>query len=430
MRKQKTSANKTVFFFDNVGEIQQFTEDYYAKTPVGSNADRFIGRFRGDSYVRNYSDYDMEDWFGTTDKSWAGKPIERYYKLQEAEREIEQFRRKNIKADVIDIDQVKRIEFTEKEVGVFSFDLASLGLIRVFEYYSPITKSIVSPNLVVGEEVNGEVKFFFIGQPYIPRHEVKYDVKKGGYFSPILNRIVDKSDLEIEEQGSGEEAAFLYFYPEQAEIPKHEVEQKQMVDESGEAVFTTTWKKCFIDIPKKKGNLPRIDIIIPISYNAYIKSGQIFWNSIAVAAICEKLSKSNVNYRVIAAYTFETIRGNKTGYGFVNIKNENQTFDLNQLGITISDTRFYRYDIFKFIYAMQAEAGWEQYFDSSIGRAVSDTDDIKEQYLKFLAEQDSQSDRDAAKNPNSKIVFDIALTQSDVQNRYDSVIGKISKQVI
>jgi hypothetical protein len=208
MRKLETSSNKTVFFFDNVGEIQQFTEDYYAKTPVGSNADRFIGRFRGDSYVRNYYDGDMESWFGTTDKSWAGKPIERYYKLNEAETEIEQFRRKNVKADVIDIDQVKRIEFTEKEVGVFSFDLASLGLIRVFEYYSPVTQSIVSPNLVVGEEVNGELKFYFVGQKFIPRHEVKYDVKKGGYYSPILDKVVDKTDLEIEERKKEESKGF------------------------------------------------------------------------------------------------------------------------------------------------------------------------------------------------------------------------------
>jgi hypothetical protein len=435
MRKEIINNNKVVYYFDSITDMQKFSEEVISKIPLRGTAYNATEDYINAQNAKNSADNLVRNqginWYGTIDTSWVLNPINNYIKIQELEQEVEILRSKIAKADVIDIDQVKRIHFTEKEVGIFSYDLASLGLIKVYEYYSPLFKTTIDGNFVVSENKN----FYFIGQKYIPRHEVKYNESKGGFYSNILGRLVDKKDLEIVEQPLGSANAYLYFYPKQEEIPRHQVEQRQKIGSNGKPMFTTTFKKCFINIEKAKNPLPRIDLIVLPSFSSKKTASEIFYNSIAIISICEKLSKSNVNYRILASYDgemYKSVRGRLQGIGkknfsFVNIKNENQNLDINQVAILSSDARFYRVENFKLKLAMQYDSAWGTDMQKGVAIPITDTSQVKDAYMEYLSKQTSQSDRDAATRPNTKIVIPIALSREQAEDAYNTVISQISR---
>ena len=425
-KKQKLSANKTAFYFDSLRDVEDFTDEIVDKVPKSSReyriAEDFFDKSKTKRQVQSQIRSNGIGKYGTDNADFVGTNLERYTSIDRVENEANKLTNVASKYDFEDIDQVKKIEFTEKEIGIFSFDLASLGLIRVYEYYSPLLKKIVSPNLVKSEKVaNGQILFYYVGSQYVPKHEIQYVGSKGGYYSEILKRLVDKADLIQEE---GEDKVVTLFYPEKEEIKRHEVERRQARDKNGKLKFATTFKKVFINIPKIENTLPRVDIIVPISYGWEKTSTQTFWNSISMIAICERLTQAGVDYRVIACYGVKT--SNKFVYGFVNIKNENQPLDKNQLSLLVSDMRFFRVQMFRTYYAMQYDAGYGQYFDTSIGSVVNDIQDIKDAYISYLSKQNSESDRVSSQNANSKIVLRQALTEQQALNSYNAVICEIN----
>jgi hypothetical protein len=426
MRKEIINSKKVVYYFDSITDMQNFSNQVLQRIPFGSYAYKTIQHYTNEKEILkrqlNESIKRRLEWFGVSDTQldWLNSGVTNYNKMQELQCSVDSLTKNISKLDIIDIDQSKRIKFTEKEIGIFSYDLASLGLIKVYEYYSNLLQRIVSGNFIIKENK----AFYFVGQKYIPRHEVKYVADKSGFYSNILGRLVDKKDLECIEKNN----SFLYFYLEQQEIPKHIVEQKHKIGKNGKPMFTTTFKKCFINIEKVKNPLPRIDLIVVPAFNGAVTASQIFYNSVSLITICEKLSKSNVNYRLLTSYCGATPQDlDCEVFSFINIKNENQILDINQIAILSSDARFYRYENFKLKYAMQYDNGWENKMDTNIAIPINDVDKIKNTYLEYLSKQTSQSDRDAAKRPNTKIVIPRALNMQEAQDAYDTVMNQISK---
>ena len=427
-KKTILSRNNVSYFFDGLRDCEVFIDETLVKIPVNSSAydksktyiDINLSKQRVESNVRSYG----EEKYGTTDTTFVGNPLERYTKIDRLETESKRLNQKATKYDLKDIDQVKKLEFTERDIGIFSFDLASLGLVRVFEYYSPLLKQVVNSNYVVSEKLSDDkLLFYYVGTPFVPKHEVEYVGSKGGYFSNVLKRLVDKNELVSED--SDEKIAKL-FYPERQEIKRHEVERRQMLDKNGKPKFATTYKKCFINIPKIESTLPRIDIIVPISYSWGQNASEIFWNSVPLVSICERLTEANIDYRVIGCVGVKTMSGNKKNYGFVNIKNDNQPLDKNQLSMITSDMRFFRYNFFRLAYAMQYDSGFENYFSTSIGQPITDRIEIKQAYIDYLSKQSSESDRSAALNSLSKIVLPVSFSETQSENAYRNVIREIS----
>jgi hypothetical protein len=425
-KKTKLTSSSVAFYFDSLKDVEDFTDEVVDKVPKNSSeyriAEDYFDKSRTKANVESAIRSNGINKYGTLDANFVGNSLDRYTKIDDVETEANKLSDKASKYDIKDIDQVKKIEFTEREIGIFSFDLASLGLVRVYEYYSSLLDKIVSPNLVKSEVVkDGKKIYYYVGNPFIPKHEINYVGSKGGYYSDILKRLVDKDEL-IEEEG--ENKIVVLFYPERQEIKKHEVERKQAKNKDGKLKFATTFKKVFINIPKIKKSLPRVDIIIPVSYSWSQTSDQVFWNSICMISICKRLTEANINYRVIACYSVETSR--KKVYGFVNIKNENQPLDKNQLSLLVSDMRFFRVQMFRTYYAMQYDAGFGQYFSRGIGSVITNTNEIKDAYIEYLTKQSSESDRMAAQNPNSKIVLPVAFDERTALTNYNRVITDIS----
>lgn len=420
-----------VYYFDDLSSVFRFNSDILNAIPKSSSEYTIAGNYidRIEQVAASSINSQGVTWYGTTDSSWAGKPINQYLKSSEMFTALQNLLQETLNVDVIDLDQKKTINFNDREIGIFSFDLASLGLYPVYEYYSHLLKRTVDPNFVesyVNE--SGERIYYFVGLPYVPKHEVKYNIDFAGYYSKVLGRVVSKNEI-VEQLPTDPKDEITYFFPERQEIPKHDVQQIQAVDESGELRFSSTFKKSFIQIEKVYKRLPRIDIIVPVSYSGIVKSEEMFWNSIAVASVAQKLSDSNIDYRIIACETGKTVKGEKSCYGFIQLKDDEQPFDINQLGLVVSDARVFRTEFFRFDYAMQYRAGYGAYFDSSIAFAINNVDVIKSMYMGYLAQSTNESDIEASTNPDSKIVFPQALSKQAAINSYNKVVSQVSNLI-
>ena len=165
---------------------------------------------------------------------------------------------------------------------------------------------------------------------------------------------------------------------------------------------------------------------MPISYAWQKTADQVFWNSVPLVSICEKLTASNVDFRVIGAVGIKCTGRNEKDVAFINIKNENQPLDKNQLSMITSDMRFFRLNFFKFAYAMQYDSGFGAYFSQGIGEPMNDSDEIKRIYIDYLSKQTSETDRVASLNSLSKIVLPVSYTEREAETNYNTVLQQIA----
>lgn len=423
-KRSKLSGDRTAFMFDSLDAYNRFLDE--TDRVAQGNARRGIDSIN-ENYARTTIRGNGEMWFGTTDANSVLGNLDTYLFNPQLDSFLTSFRGQTVNVDVVDLDQQKAIKFTELEIGIFSFDLASLGLVPVVEYYSPLLDKVVSGDLIVGEKnQDGKTIFYHIYLPYIPMHKVLFDLSKNGYYSEILKRNIPKSEL-IEVVT---ETEIYTAYPERDEVPKHIVEQRQQLDDKGNKKFSSTFKKSFIYIPKVEKPLPRIDIICGATFNGGVNATtQMIYSSMAAIAVAEKLSLAGVNYRIVAALALATAGAGTTKYiyPFVVVKKEDEALDKNKLSVLLSDGRFLRYKQFKGDFALQFDAGYDSNISvASISKAIYDGNLIKEAYIDFLKTQDSPEDRLAAENPRSKIVFSGSLTEAAAIAEYNRVISEIS----
>jgi hypothetical protein len=366
-----------------------------------------------------------ENWFGTTDLSQVTDDVTTFLFNNELSQELEAFDRRNTNIEQIDLEQKKKITFTAQEIGIFSFDLASLGLIPVVEYFSPLLNRIVSGDEVRSYKTgNGDVVFYHIFVAEIPQHYLKQE--KGKLFSPILNIFVNEnSPYVIKEIIDGK---FEFIHLKVEEIPRHDVQQRQVIGDNGLPKFSSTWKKSFIYIPQIPFQLPQIDIVIQVSYNAYIQArNQMFWTSVAVNAIIEKLSKSNVRFRIYAGgSTSWGTNGTKIISSFIKLKDLNDPLNINTTSIISADARNFRYQFFKYIITASYDLGYDADINTGLGRAINDVDVTKRSLIEALKiSKDFGSSQNDSLNPNTKIIINACLSEEEAQETFDRAIRQI-----
>jgi hypothetical protein len=424
-KREKFGSDKTVFMFDSLDSYNRFIDDN--DSVAQGNARIGMDEINAKS-IRSSIRRQGASWFGTTNANSVLGNLDTYLFNPELDSFLSSFRGQTVNVDVVDIDQQKAIKFTDLEIGIFSYDLASLGLIPVVEYYSGLLDKVVSPNYVIGEKNQDQKTIFYhIYTPFVPMHKVSFELSKNGYYSEILKRNVAKSELVEVVNGNDIYMAF----PQRDEIPKHIVEQRQKIDDNGNKKFSSTFKKSFIYIPQVEKPLPRIDIICIVSYPSGVDAQtEMIYNSMPAIALAEKLSNSGINYRLVAAYPKETYGAGtrKKVFGFVTIKKDGEALDKNKIAIFLSDGRNYRNRQFKFSLAMQYDAGYDSNIDPySISRPLNDEIEVKQTYIDFLKNQDNPEDRMAAENPNSKVILRRVLSEQDARAEYDRIIRLISK---
>jgi len=472
---------RTAFSFDRLSDYQRFIEQANQNCERGSRCRQGLDNY-GTPQNMLSSGRDVS-WFGTSDPALLTNNPQVFLFNNELDMYLQNVRQQTTNIDVVDLDQQKPIQFTDREIGVFSFDLASLGLIPVYEYYSPLLKKIVNPNFVLVEKdenntpirnTSGELMFYHIYREEIPEHEIIYDASKGGYYSNRLQRVVQPEEFVTINIGDFEQFLFI----EQPEIQKHSVIRQNALDSEGKKRYTTTFKKCFIHIPPVEKPLPRIDIIVACSFSGGVDARtQSIYSSMSAIALAEKLSRSGINYRIIVGYASLTTGGNNRNevYSFVTIKKEGEALDRNLMAVMMSDGRSFRAMGFRGDIASMYDAGLDReisvsgisatindsltirktrdkkyeiydvntgnFWSSAVNREFdteqeaedfvrinsSDVNLMKNAYIDMLANSSDPSDRKASENRDSKIVFSGALNQQSAVNQYNLVIEQITR---
>jgi hypothetical protein len=429
----KINNDTTVFQFDSMIEYTRFTNDVQSVAEPRSNARRGFNRINDANYITSGIRQNGISWFGTIDESLVNNNVTSYLFNDRVDAFLDSLKSSTINLDVIDIDQKKQLQFTEQEIGIFSFDLASLGLIPVYEFYSQLLDKIVSPNLVLVEkddkgnyilDSNGDKIFYHIHQPKIIKHFVSYNTKQGGWYSDILQMVISKDNLSTDD-------GIDYFVEERKEIQKHIVQRKNKLNDKGEKQFITTWKKCFVHIPKVEKTLPRIDIIVNSAFSSNINAvNEMIYSSMSAICIAQKLSNANVDYRLIASYGTTTAGSGamENVIPFITLKSEGEPLDINAISILLSDARQYRFNNFNSKLALQYDAGLDDKINVNyISYPLNDLTTIKEAYIDYLKQSSNPSDVLASKNEDSKIVLTSVFSEQDAINQYNDVISRISR---
>jgi hypothetical protein len=418
--KEVIAPNTTVFMFDKIYDYNDFIEQKTIELPqLNTNAKRVFDNSVSDATVeataRDITKY------GTRDVNLVKGKLDTFIDSNRLNSFLEQFRDQTVSFDAIDIDQKKKIVFTSQEIGIFSFDLASLGLIRVYEYFSPYLNRIISGNFVKSyKNDEGQLVFYHIMVEGYPRHALQ--LKKGVLHSTRLDREVSFQEADKVET----EDKIEYYMPEKLKVQKHEVERRQKIDKKGNKVFSSTFKKSFIYIPKVTSQLPRIDLIINASYSYSVDAlDQMIWSSMAAISIAEKLSASNVDFRIYASYPVR-FNNNKKTYTFVKIKDSSEPLNINGLAIMTSDGRQFRYQQFKGYILTGADAGYGSDIGGGIGTPINNETDIKNAFIEYLKKTKNFDSSDAAVFEDSKIVFGQSLTRQSAIDKYNSVVQQIS----
>lgn len=387
-KRSVLDSDRTAFYFKSIVDYTRFLNEVDANADQRSNARRGFDMINSPSYIQDeISGSNGNRWFGTRDASLITNNITDYLFNNELDTYLQNVRSATMNVDKVDLDQVKTIKFTEQEIGIFSFDLASLGLIPVFEFYSPLLKRIVNPNFVMARkdqnnvpfrDENGKIIFYHVFRAEIPKHFVEFNAGMNGYYSEVLGRVVEKSELILDQRTNG------FYYPHQPEIPEHDVRQEQKLNANGKKMWTTTWKKSFIHIPKVEKPLPRIDIIVASSFSSRVNAEtEMIYSSMSAIALAERLSKAGINYRIIVSYPLETTGSGATKqvYPFVVAKQDGEALDKQSMAVLLSDGRQFRYQQFRGFIATQYDAGFDDSIDIwGIGRPINDSIFVDKQY--------------------------------------------------
>lgn len=411
------NSNKTIFVFDKIYEYTEFISQ--VETTLTGRAKDVYDLNLSDTIVTK--DAQKRSWFGTTNPNEVKGDLNEFLFIDDLNRFLDSFRNSTVNFDSIDIDQKKKIVFTSQEIGIFSFDLASVGLVKVYEYYSPLLQKIVNPNFVRSYKGNdGSIIFYHIEVKETPPHKVE---KNGSlFYSEILKRQVDESKVYVDESTGKIE----FYYPKIEAIPQHDLQRKQQLSKDGKPKFASTFKKSFIHIPKINNKLPRIDLIVSAAYPSGINAvTEMLWSSMAAITIAEKLSKSGVDFRIFAAYAKE-LNNRKELYTFVKLKDTFEPLNINGLAIMTSDARMYRYKLFKGTITAAFDAGYGNDLPKGVSYPLNDNVRIKSAFMEYLRQTKDYDTDDERVIGASKIIFTRALSRQEAMQQYNDTVRQIS----
>ena len=421
--KLKDGKNKgVVYMYDTYYDFLDFNVEQFAdidKNPL-SNTFKVKSNYFSENVLKKQAT--DSEWFGTNDLDEVTSEIRSFLMGQELEAETKQLTDKTVPSIDFDLEQKKQLEFTSQEIGIFSFDLASLGLIRVFEYYSPLLKRNVDANYVRSFKVeDNKLVFYHVYVAEIPEHILEQ--RSGKLYSTLLNTFIERDQAEVKTDREGN----IYFvHPFQAEIPKHDIERRQRRNEDGSLKFSSTWKKSFIYIPVQENHIPQLDLFFVSSFAGARKARkEIFWNAVLLNALIEMMSKANLRFRVYAGIGNEW-KYNELNLGFVKIKDINDAIDPNIISILSGDARSYRYNGFKWYLASGWESGLDSNINLSFGSVTNSETILKDALIETLVTtNDFGSSREDTVNPRTKILIPSVTNIDQARDVILSVIKQI-----
>lgn len=312
-----------------------------------------------------------------SNREWFGEPLltsmqdgldrTRYQRMNDYEdiynRYIKPRIQEILKTSMAKLEQPK-ITYNDRQLGIFDFNRASLGLIPVYKYYSIKHKKIVDGSEVETYESDNGYKYKLISDntPVISVPSLLTDDDK--LRDKIYNEIYKGADV-------------------------FETIAKYDVRIGGVDAFTSTYKKVWVQKEKVKKLKNAIRIFVKIGENSDCRFDDYKWNGYLALGIAEVLDILGYAVNVVGIYgTDEQINytgdGNLvsgTRFNAINLKRFDETIDKGSLLYFTSDMSFFRVKVFDSI-IREAELNFD-YMDSRLGRSTSIYDSEKIIYKEF-----------------------------------------------
>ena len=107
-KKLKLTPNKTVFYFDSLKDVEEFTDEVVSKVPTASReygiAERYWNKSGLQQTIQTSIDRNGEEKYGTLSADFVNKNLNTYTKINDVESETTKLTTKASKYDFNDID--------------------------------------------------------------------------------------------------------------------------------------------------------------------------------------------------------------------------------------------------------------------------------------------------------------------------------------
>lgn len=366
------------------------------------------------SVINNRGSVSNREWFGEPLITSADEGLARtrYQRMDDYEdiynRYIKPRIQEILKTSMAKLEQ-PQISFNDRQLGVFDFNRASLGLIPVYKYYS-----IKHKKMVDGSEVD----------TYEAGSIFKYKLYSDG--SPVVlvpSLLTDDEKLRDKIYNEVYKGANIF-----------EVINKYDVRIGGVDAFTSTYKKVWVLKEQVKKLKNAIRIFIKIGENYDCRFDNYKWNGYLGLGLAEILGTLGYAVNIIGVYGNDhqcNISGNgnlEHGSRFfaINLKRFDETLDKGSILYFLSDMTFFRLKIFDTI--IKDAQYYKDYVDNTLGRSSSIYDIEKVMYKEF-GSRDKMWNKKGEKENNCQFLYYMVGDIRDEQ-QLSSKILEITTDII
>lgn len=343
----KFSTEPTIFYRDNFDDLDKYFKEY-ERTKASQSVKNELARVERDGQQKLESSTE-ESWYGL--KSRMGRVNWRflYERIDFVYRdvykelkdkiwaELDKLLRNNSIAEILK----KNFEWNDKELGIFSFDRASLGLTPKYAYYSFKTKQTYQEDLIERVGEGDSTKYLLISDRSV-EITLCYEVN-----------LPNDQKLYID--------------------AKNPINLQEIADTGGYLSVVSNIKNCFIhQVPKPKiANAVRI--FIDFGCNADIGWRQKIYNGLFGIILSEFFEFMGYSTSIIPyiGYSRHSDKQNKRVYRLLayQAKKFTQTLETEKLLLSCSDIAFFRTRFF--LYAHLLSDSYGDNVDRGIGFNMS-----------------------------------------------------------
>jgi len=264
-----------------------------------------------------------------------------------------------------------KLKITDDKRGIFDFSLASKGLFRVVEFYSEelknelpeefpeLPKGIADPNLV---KKNALGQFIYLSETNQKSYFLKRR-QKGT--TEILER---KPDALLKTTENGIEYTALTSY------------------EGVKLEFKSSTKKTYLMFQKKGGKAKYVDLYCVVGGLKTLKPIGMLNRTLPVLLASKVLEENGIKTRIFGTRMYQRINdagiiklSEYVNYAF-KLKDYSEDLDFNWLAINVADTRFFRWNLWKYVSAMLQLEGVD---DRGWGNTVYGGNELNEVFGRY-----------------------------------------------
>ena len=275
-----------------------------------------------------------------------------------------------------------RMIATDLPIGVFSFDLASQGLYRPMEYFSPDLNRIIDPNLVISTRV-------------------------------------------------GDTDEYVFTYEEDGQV--YILVQQQEGTNDGKPIFRTRTKKVNLIRGGRKSinedsdqDAKYVDLFVPIGGLSYATTDQLIYRALPAILVAYNMQIAGIKCSINGVYqgssSYDRLRDNSNSFYITyGVKTYEENLDFNQICLELGDPRIFRGRDFSYISATFNKL-FQKDIGSGLGSALS-TISLEEQFLRYKNWLVAEAKKGEKKlfNRNKNLMIQVGRTYSDSVNDVDKL---------